>query len=550
MLKSAFVAVISVVVCSAQAPSTAQQKGSISGAVASAAGEPLKSATVRLQGAPQGVSAGGAASPPPAYATSSDAQGNFVFDDLEPGRYTLFAERAGYLRANYATTSGGFAAPIDLIAAQTLTGIAIKMTPQALISGKVTDEDGEPYPGVRVDLARWAYAGGQRRLQPYATVSSNAEGVFSFGGLAAGPYYITATPQQAGIFDAIQKGPQEVYVTTYYPGVTDPSSAIAIQVSAGAVVRNSEIRLRKARAYRVRGKFAGPVPPNTNLRLSQKDSQLGTLASTIVRDGAFDFERVVPGIYILEARSPGAGGAREIVAVGNADVDDLALRVGPGAEITGKISTEGATPPPPGTPGMNARPFIQLTALEGGGGASSGQIAEDGTFSIVNVMPGAYRVLVQPVPQGSYVKSIRFGSQDLLKSALDLTGGSGGMLNVVLSPNAGDVSGIVHNPDGTPLASVQVTLWTPGVPAEGATDFTRTSVTDANGQFKFANLPPGEYRIAAWEQIDPGLGVVPDFRIKFESKAAAVKLEENAHENTEAPLIGRDAIEAEAAKLQ
>ncbi len=114
----------------------------------------------------------------------------------------------------------------------------------------------------------------------------------------------------------------------------------------------------------------------------------------------------------------------------------------------------------------------------------------------------------------------------------------------------GDISGIVHGSDGMPAASVQVTLWTPGVPAVGVTDFTRTASTDPNGQFKFASLPPGDYRIAAWEQIDPGLGTVPEFRIKFESKAAAVKLAENAHENVEAPLIGHDAIEAEAAKLQ
>jgi uncharacterized surface anchored protein len=95
-----------------------------------------------------------------------------------------------------------------------------------------------------------------------------------------------------------------------------------------------------------------------------------------------------------------------------------------------------------------------------------------------------------------------------------------------------------------------VTLWTPGVPAEGVQDFIRTAATDVNGQFKFANLPPGDYRIAAWEQIEPGLATIPEFRIKFESKAAVVKLDENAHEKIEAPLIPHDAIETEAAKLQ
>jgi hypothetical protein len=200
---------------------------------------------------------------------------------------------------------------------------------------------------------------------------------------------------------------------------------------------------------------------------------------------------------------------------------------------------------------MNVRQIVQLIAADGAQtGFMNPQFNDDGTFAIHNIMPAVYRVQVQPLTQGTYVKSIRFGSQDLLKTPLDLTGGSGGAINVVLSPNAGDISGTVHGSDGMPLASAVVTLWTPGVPVEEIADFTRIASTDANGQFKFGSLPPGDYRIAAWEQIDPGLGTVPEFRMKFESKAAAVKLEENAHESIEAPLIVRDAIETEAARLQ
>ena len=561
MPKAALLALIFAAVCPAQ---TAQQHGSVSGTVISVAGEPLKSATLTLRGQPGPQPAGaGAPSQPQAYAASSDAVGNFTFGDLTPGRYTLSSEKAGYLRANYTASSSGPVAALDLTSGQTLTGIAIKMTPQAVISGKITDEDGDPYPNVNVQLARWAYVGGQKRLQPSSGGSSNAEGVFSIGNLAAGSYYISATAQPVGQMDAIQKGPQEAYVTTYYPGATDPSGAIAVQVTAGAIVRGTEIRMRKARAYRVRGKLAGPAAeiaaPNTPLRLIPKDGpNLGPQPFATVRDGAFDFERVLPGVYILEAtpaRNGPGGMARQIVTVGNADVVDVVLSLAPGAEITGTISTEGTAPPqqqqqpqqPGAPPGINARPSVVITTDNG---SSRGQTNDDGTFAIHNIAPAVYRVQVQPLPPGTYIKSIRFGSLDLLKSALDLTSGSGGTLNVVLSPNAGDIGGIVHGADGTPLASVFVTLWTPGVPAEGVTDFTRTAQTDVSGLFKFASLPPDEYRIAAWEQIDPGLGTVPEFRIKFESKAAAVKLDEKAHENIEAPLIGRDAIEAEAAKLQ
>jgi hypothetical protein len=562
MLKSAFLALISATVCFAQTPSAAQPKGSISGTVISLAGGPLKNARLTLQAQPGSQNAGrGASSLQQGYAAASDAQGNFMFDDLEPGRYTLSAERAGYLRMVYTASSSGPITVLDLTSGQTLTGISVKMTLQALISGKVTDENGDPYPNIRVNLARWAYVGGQKRLQTSNGGGTDAEGNFSIGDLAAGSYYVTASALPVVLNNAIQKGPQETYVNTYYPEVTDPSGAIPVQVAAGGIVRGTDIRMRKVQAYRVRGKLAGgageAVQPNSSLRLTSKD---GTnlrqqLVSSVLRDGSFDFERVIPGTYILETQGGGpantSGMARRIVTVGGGDVDDIILSLTPGAEITGKISIDGAAAPQqaqqPGTPGVNVRPAVVISSDSAG---NRGQPNEDGTFAIHNIMPAVYQVSVQPLPQGTYIKSIRFGSQDLMKTPLDLTSGSGGTLNVVLSPNAGDISGIVHGADGSPLWSVLVTLWTPGTPPEGVTDFTRIASTDLNGQFKFASLPPGDYRIAAWEQIDPGLATIPEFRIKFDSKAAAVKLDENAHENTEAPLIGRDAIEAEAAKLQ
>jgi hypothetical protein len=358
----------------------------------------------------------------------------------------------------------------------------------------------------------------------------------------------------------IHEGPEETYVTTYYPGATDPASAIAVQVATGGVARGIEIRLRKARAFRVRGKLVdlagAAAPANANVVLVPKDGPNlpGPTPNAMVRDGTFVFAGVLPGVYILQAM-PGRGGsgvARQLVTVGNADLDDLVVQLGPGAEITGTISLDGPPQPQqPGTPGTNVRPTVFLMAADGVGGSfQQPQPNDDGTFAIHNVMPGTYQMNVQSLPPGTYVKSIRFGSQDLMKTPLDLTGGSSGAINVVLSPNAGDIGGSVHGGDGTALIGVFVTLWTPGVPTEGVQDFTRTTATDANGQFKFASLPPGDYRIAAWEQIEPGLGTVPEFRIKFESKAASVKLDENAHEKIEAPLIARDAIETEAAKLQ
>jgi hypothetical protein len=77
-----------------------------------------------------------------------------------------------------------------------------------------------------------------------------------------------------------------------------------------------------------------------------------------------------------------------------------------------------------------------------------------------------------PLPPGLYVKSIRDGGQDLTKSLLDLTSGGAGSIDIVLSYNVADISGVLHGPDGQPVTGAPLTLWTPGTPSGDDVDFT------------------------------------------------------------------------------
>jgi hypothetical protein len=529
MPKAALVALIFASICRAQA--------SIAGSVTTTMGDPVKGATLRLtlQREAPGQEV---------YSVFSDAKGNFIFQDLAPGSYYLCSDKPGYLYKCHADSAGRNL--FDLASGQKLTGIDIRMTPQAVISGRIVDENGDPLSNFRVETARWSYGKGGRQLAAGGGGSaSNVEGEFSIGRLEAGSYYLQAQPISASQ-NIIPKGPQEAYLSTYYPGVSDPSKAIAVQVPAGGTVRGIEIRMNRTRAYRVRGVVSG-FPSEAaplGVQLTPEAPVLLRKLSTIVRNGAFDIEGVPPGVYFLDARSR-SGFARQKVAVGGADVDDVVLQFAPFIEITGTISIDGV-------PAMNVHPTVQLISTEGTG-ATSPPANGDGTFMVGNLMPAAmYRVnLVQPLPPGTYVKSVRFGDQDVTKAPFRLTAGDSGTLNIVLSPNAGEIVATVHDADGLIRPSVYVSLWTPGLPAEGAPDFTKIEVNDRDGKVKFTNLPPGEYRIAAWEGGDQILyqAMLPEVRIKLDSKGAAVKLDEGGRASIDAPLIAPDIVEAEIAKL-
>lgn len=182
--------------------------------------------------------------------------------------------------------------------------------------------------------------------------------------------------------------------------------------------------------------------------------------------------------------------------------------------------------------------------------APMGQFAEDGAFKITGVYPAKYWVTLGVMPQGTYVKSIRFAGQEIARTPLDLTTGAAGSLEIILSAKAADFSGTVHNDKGERLLQIPVTLW-PKVPDKGRRDGgIHTANTDQNGGFKISGLAPGDYYIAAWDDLpEQGLDQNPDFLARFAGDQNAVKLPESGHTSVDLKPIPRDRIVAEAAKL-
>jgi protocatechuate 3,4-dioxygenase beta subunit len=564
----------------AQAPQQTPEKARIEGRVTNLAGEPLKKAALRLQGLFSGPVTNAGTSPT-SYTSDSDAAGNFVFEEIEPGRYTLSGERSGYVRSLYgARSSTSQATPIVLSAGQKLTGIGLKLTPQAVISGRITDEDGDPVTRVQIVSYQSRYFNGKRSMVPTGGLTNiGADGSFQVVGLAAGRYYVGATDIQALMGNGQnelpgRKGPQESYVTTYYPNGTDVSRAAPIDVTSGAEVRGIEIRLQKAQVFRVHGTVAGGSVTNTGLQLVPQDAGdvMGFLprgVNMVRADGTFDFQRVLPGTYMIRSQVIRVNGdnaplySRQMVTVSNANIDNLEVALVPGGELSGKITIEGrdqqqqqrndtAQAASSGSQAPTARPFVGLVPLQQGFAATgaNGQSNDDGTFQLKNIAPDKYRVNVNGLPDGTYVKSIRYGGQDVTKSALDASSGVSGQLEVLLSPDAADLAGVARSSKGDVMAGVLVSIWEPGaanILPEAI--LYRSGVTDQNGNFQFRNLPPGEYRVAAWEQSDSYIQD-PEFRAIFDGQAATVRLAPSAHNNTDVTAIPADSIEVEAAKLR
>jgi Carboxypeptidase regulatory-like domain len=433
------------------------------------------------------------------------------------------------------------------------------MTRQSFISGRVTDADGEPFPGALVSVFRVSRGNGTRQLTAFNAVPAGADGVFSIGNLAAGRYYVAAASPpsltQIGQRDVRgNNGADERYVTTYYPASLDVATAVSIEIAPGAEIGNVDISMRKAGVFHIYGKIvdlsgATVATALLGLHVPGVNDPIGGTRRVNVVDGTFAFNGLLPGVYILQGQS---GQSRELqghqtVTITDRDLDQAILTLVPALDLPLTVRIDD-TDDQQAQKIRSALGRFALTSADGLNDNAMAQPKGDGTWLFHSIGPGAYRMGLRG-PEGTYVKSIRFANQDITNGLLDTTSG-GGTLEMVLAPRPAEVTGVVQDANGQPLPGVTVTLWMPGLQPYGAVDQARSINTDATGHFRFGSLRPGEYRIAAWEKIEPGMGNIPEFHARFDDSATTVKLSEGSHETVEPVLVSREKIEAEAARLQ
>lgn len=564
-----------------------QAKARIEGSVVSSKGDPIPRVTLRLTGQATGVP--GAAVAPVTLNTTSDDAGKFVFENIEPGRgFIINATRPGFVNTRYgARSSNSPGALLTLDRGADLKGLTITMIEQGVISGKITDQAGDPVPSAFVALMRRGYQRGVRQLVPANTFQTNDQGEYRMASLAPGRYYLVASDRSALQAAATASSAALGNVTTFYPTAADVQAALPIDVAPGTEQRGIDIRLNRARMFKIRGKLEG-VPgdaANVAVQVGTRAVMMGTdvigqlssgrAAAVRAPDYTFEVPNLVAGTYLIVPRlqaivngtsSTRTGVPVEIV-VNNADVNDLVVPFTLGAPVTGKVTAEGdldlkaltaATQSPEllraaaeagvilNLPTQRASvSLVPIGGIQAAGG--SAQVSETGTFTMPGVAPGRYQVNFG-LPPGVYVKSARFGGEEVRQTGIDLTSGRGGELTILLSNKAADLTGAVRDDKQASLAGLMVTLWTKEAEAS-STNGIRTTYTDQAGGFEFRSLPPGEYFAAAWEEVDTGLVQSRDFLAQFLTEAGPVTLGEAGRGVVEAKLIPIDKIRAAEEKL-
>jgi hypothetical protein len=185
------------------------------------------------------------------------------------------------------------------------------------------------------------------------------------------------------------------------------------------------------------------------------------------------------------------------------------LYMQPGLSIPGRIVVE---PVGVEAPDDLSRARVSLAPGGSGGlmigvGGSPTAVDRSGRFTLADVTPGKYRVNAQlSTPEANWtVKSAMLNGRDSLDFPVDIgPNDRSGEAVVTFTNRTQEVSGTLSDATGRPAPDFTIVVFPADKNYWLSSRRIRTARPDTNGRFTVANLPAGDYRIAALIDIAPG----------------------------------------------
>lgn len=468
----------------------------------------------------------------PKITAKTSSSGRYRITGLPPGRYSLSPRKEGYGR-------GPSTRPrrIRVTAGAKIANIDFQVQREAVVAGRVLDAANQPVQGQRVMVYARGYSQGMRSYDLRGAAPTNDLGEFRISGLTPGRYYLAAVPAMLRIQklshlpqpqpDAQPREAVEAEVRTFYMGAPSPAGATPLDLHGGEQRENADLTLARVKTYCVTGTIDQTGGETANLTITELAGDWShAIASGVFSDGeGFEACGFPPGSYYLFAATATAKGeltrfARVDFTVNNRDIALDGLMLGSPLEIAGQMSVTGAESGPPSLESVyiGLRPSDRMPYINE---APEIELKRTGSFVLPGVFTGDYWATFR-LPRELYVKAANCGVVNALREPLQA---GCGQLHVVLGADGAAISGnVIAEESGAAVSGATVVLFPAPLPDSIAPGVFRTIDTDQNGEFEFASVAPGMYRLLAFHDLAHQEAEDPEFVRQWQSKGEEIEV--------------------------
>jgi len=444
--------------------------------------------------------------------------------------------------------------------------VTITLVPEARVVGHVILPGGESAAGMQVELYKRQVREGRAHWDQVGSATARSDGEFRFAELSGGSYKVFT--REFMDRDPVTSDPRTQlfgYPPVYYPAASDFAGGAIIRLAAGETFQASLSPSRREYYPVTLGIANGVAGVQPEVQVWRQGHE-GPGYSL-----GYDFRRgtivgLLPnGAYTVQVVSAGTNSLAGVinVSVSGAPVSGAMVALSPSSSIAVSVIEEFQHAQAPSSTQVTLgsgqsfaararRPsYLQVTLIpiDEFGFKQNFSLRppagpEDDSLEFENVMPGSYRVHVDT--GFGYVSSINSGGADLLRSPLVVgVGASTPPIEIIVRDDGATVEGSIigaANGEGTRGGGATPVSQTPGsvyfVPMNDSGQL-KQSWFYADGHFQMPQLPPGSYRVLAFEHQRPELEYANEEWIsKYDSRAQVISVAAGQTQQLRLPMIG------------
>lgn len=442
---------------------------------------------------------------PESLLTSED--GKFAFEHLSASKYSLEGVKIGFVSAAY-EQHDQYSTAIVTGAGIDTENLVLRLSPEAVIAGRVIDEAGEPVRPAIVMLYRSDHSQGADQIHMFRSTQTNDLGQYELTSLSPGTYFLSVRAEpwyavhppsstdpaqsgrNSGTHTNVDPSLDVAYPLTYYENATETDDATPIEVVGGEHLQ-IETQLTPVPALRLI--YHAPGNPGREFTMPQLEQPAFDGVTNVqvtpvfLSPGVVELTGIPAGRYNI--RIPGQKTVSQMNGIDlSKDGEELDTS---GAEALSSVKVSVKVAAERSVPDMLAVGLVQARTAVGG----FHPISAKGEAEIDQVPAGSYEV--QVLGGGKQYLVVGLSADGVQFKGHTVTVPAGASATVALTLAVGiDIQGVAKKA-GKPFAEAMIVL-VPKDPAENH-DLFRRDQSDLDGTFTLHNVPPGSYTLVAIE---------------------------------------------------